>query len=78
MSGGHGGTGPTASTSPGASPVHRLPPEVKIAATLAFVFAVVATPREAFWAFGVRRRWSLAGVVAAGRAAARAASPGGC
>jgi cobalt/nickel transport system permease protein len=27
-------------------------PEVKLAATLAFVIAVVATPREAFWAFG--------------------------
>jgi cobalt/nickel transport system permease protein len=36
----------------GASPVHRLTPETKIAATVAFVFAVVATPREAVWAFG--------------------------
>ncbi|MCM0675187.1 cobalt ECF transporter T component CbiQ [Micromonospora phytophila] len=35
-----------------ASPVHRLPPEVKIAAMVAFTLAVVATPREAFWAFG--------------------------
>jgi cobalt/nickel transport system permease protein len=35
----------------GGSPVHRLAPEVKIAATVAFVFAVVATPREALWAF---------------------------
>ncbi|HEX2564824.1 MAG TPA: hypothetical protein VHK25_12955, partial [Acidimicrobiales bacterium] len=35
----------------GASPVHRLAPEVKIVATVAFVFAVVATPREALWAF---------------------------
>ncbi|WP_341719343.1 cobalt ECF transporter T component CbiQ [Micromonospora sp. FIMYZ51] len=34
------------------SPVHRLPPEVKIAAMVAFTVAVVATPREAFWAFG--------------------------
>lgn len=34
----------------GGSPVHRLAPEVKIAATVAFVFAVVATPREALWA----------------------------
>lgn len=40
--------------------VHRLPPECKIAAALAFVFAVVATPREQFWAFGVH----LATVVA--------------
>ncbi|RIV36751.1 cobalt ECF transporter T component CbiQ [Micromonospora radicis] len=34
------------------SPVHRLPPEVKIAAMVAFTVAVVATPRVAFWAFG--------------------------
>ncbi|MEU6073426.1 cobalt ECF transporter T component CbiQ [Micromonospora sp. NPDC047074] len=34
------------------SPVHRLPPEVKIAAMVAFTLAVVATPRAAFWAFG--------------------------
>lgn len=38
---------------PGASPVHRLRPEVKVAATLAFVLAVVATPRHAGWAFAV-------------------------
>ncbi|WP_328339609.1 cobalt ECF transporter T component CbiQ [Micromonospora sp. NBC_00421] len=34
------------------SRVHRLPPEVKIAAMVLFTLAVVATPREAFWAFG--------------------------
>jgi cobalt/nickel transport system permease protein len=33
--------------------VHRLAPEVKVAATLAFVLAVVATPRHAGWAFAV-------------------------
>ncbi len=33
------------------SPLHRLPPECKVAATLLFVVAVVATPREAWWAF---------------------------
>jgi cobalt/nickel transport system permease protein len=33
--------------------VHRLAPQTKVAATLAFVIAVVATPRTAFWAFGV-------------------------
>lgn len=33
------------------SPVHRLSPEVKIVAMVAFTIAVVATPREAFWAF---------------------------
>ncbi|MDG4769414.1 cobalt ECF transporter T component CbiQ [Solwaraspora sp. WMMD792] len=34
------------------SPVHRLPPETKIAAMLAFTLVVVATPRERLWAFG--------------------------
>jgi cobalt/nickel transport system permease protein len=38
---------------PGASPLHRAPPQCKIAASLLFVFAVVATPREAVWAYGV-------------------------
>jgi cobalt/nickel transport system permease protein len=33
------------------SPVHRLPPEVKIAATIAFTVVVVITPRHLFWAF---------------------------
>lgn len=37
----------------GSSPLHRLRPEVKLAATLGFVAAVVATPREVLWAFGV-------------------------
>jgi cobalt/nickel transport system permease protein len=34
------------------TPVHRLAPEVKIAATVAFTVVVVITPREALWAFG--------------------------
>jgi cobalt/nickel transport system permease protein len=34
------------------TPVHRLAPEVKIAAMVAFTVAVVGTPRAAFWAFG--------------------------
>lgn len=38
---------------PGASPVHRLPPQCKIVAAPAFVAAVVATPRGQPWAFGV-------------------------
>lgn len=38
---------------PGDSPLHRLPPQVKITGALAAVLGVVATPREAFWAFGV-------------------------
>jgi len=33
------------------SGVHRLAPECKLVATVLFVFAVVATPREAVWAF---------------------------
>lgn len=36
----------------GDSPVHRLPPETKIAAMVAFTLVVVATPREQLWAFG--------------------------
>jgi cobalt/nickel transport system permease protein len=38
---------------PGASPLHRARPQCKIAATLLFVLAVVATPREALWAYGL-------------------------
>jgi cobalt/nickel transport system permease protein len=37
----------------GHSPVHRVAPECKLAAQLLLVLIVVATPREAFWAFGV-------------------------
>lgn len=36
----------------GDSDVHRLRPQCKVAAAVLFIFAVVATPREAFWAFG--------------------------
>ena len=39
-------------------PLHRLAPQCKLAATVLFVFAVVATPKEQFWAFGVRGRRS--------------------
>jgi cobalt/nickel transport system permease protein len=35
------------------SPLHRAPPQCKLAAAVLFVLAVVATPREAFWAYGV-------------------------
>ncbi len=35
------------------SPVHGLPPHCKIAAVFCFVLVVVATPREAVWAFGL-------------------------
>ena len=37
---------------PRSSPIHRLAPQCKLAATFLFVFAVVSTPREAFWAYG--------------------------
>ena len=37
----------------GQSVVHRLPAQTKIVALLVFVLAVVATPREVFWPFGV-------------------------
>jgi cobalt/nickel transport system permease protein len=33
--------------------VHSLPAQCKLVAQLVFVFAVVATPREAFWAFAL-------------------------
>ncbi len=44
---------------PEEGPLHRLAPQCKLLATVLFVFAVVATPKEQFWAFGV-----LAGLVA--------------
>ncbi|HTE66638.1 MAG TPA: cobalt ECF transporter T component CbiQ [Candidatus Binatia bacterium] len=34
------------------SPVHRLPAQVKLVSLFAFVLCVVATPGDAFWAFG--------------------------
>jgi cobalt/nickel transport system permease protein len=37
----------------GHSRIHALPPQCKLVAQITFVFAVVATPREAFWAFGL-------------------------
>jgi cobalt/nickel transport system permease protein len=47
-------------------PLHRLAPQCKLLATVLFVFAVVATPKEQFWAFGV-----LAGLVALAAVIAR-------
>jgi cobalt/nickel transport system permease protein len=35
------------------TPIHALPAEVKVAAMVAFIFTVIATPVEQFWAFGV-------------------------
>ncbi|HEX9644367.1 MAG TPA: cobalt ECF transporter T component CbiQ [Acidimicrobiia bacterium] len=50
----------------GASPLHRMAPHVKTVAALGFVFAVVATPREAVWAFGLYALGLAALVVLAG------------
>ncbi|GAA2738067.1 cobalt ECF transporter T component CbiQ [Actinocorallia aurantiaca] len=50
----------------GESPVHGLPPHCKILATLGFVLAVVATPREQIWAFAAYALL-LAGVAACAR-----------
>lgn len=47
----------------GHSVIHRLPPHVKILALFGFVVAVVATPREAFWAHGVHAAVLAAAVV---------------
>lgn len=49
------------------SPVHRLPPEVKIVSALLVTVCVVATPREAFAVFGgfavlLAGVWALAGI----------------
>ncbi|MCC5580124.1 cobalt ECF transporter T component CbiQ [Microtetraspora sp. AC03309] len=51
---------------PGDTVVHRLPPQCKLLAAAGFAVAVVATPRESFWAFGVYALL-LAAVAAAGR-----------
>lgn len=52
------------------SPVHRLAPEVKVAAVLGFVVAVAVTPREAVWAFALDAA-ALAAVVRLARLPAR-------
>lgn len=45
--------------------LHRLAPQAKLAAQFLFVIAVVATPREAFWAFGIYAAIVLGLIVAA-------------
>jgi cobalt/nickel transport system permease protein len=52
VSGGH--AGPESLYVPGVSPLHLPSPQVKLVATVAFIAAVVATPREAVWAFAVQ------------------------
>ncbi len=49
----------------GHSPIHRLAPQCKLAAQILLVLAIVATPREAFWAFGVYAALVVALVIAA-------------
>ncbi|MEV1006846.1 cobalt ECF transporter T component CbiQ [Streptomyces sp. NPDC049881] len=70
MSGTHGSAGRGGGAArlyrPGTSAVHRLPAHCKLVAVLAFVLTVVATPREAVWAFGVYAAF-LAGVAAVAR-----------
>ncbi|GII58127.1 cobalt ECF transporter T component CbiQ [Planotetraspora thailandica] len=51
---------------PGDTPIHRLPPQCKLLAAVGFAVAVVATPREAWWAFAVDVLL-LAGVAAVAR-----------
>lgn len=49
----------------GHSPIHRLAPQCKLAAQVLLVLAIVATPREAFWAFGVYAGMVVGLVIAA-------------
>lgn len=51
MSAGHSGA--DALYQPGSSVIHRLPAHLKIVAALVTVIAVVATPRQQFWAFAL-------------------------
>lgn len=51
---------------PGTSPLHHRSPQCKLVATLAFVVAVVMTPREQFWAFGLHALVVLGLAVVAG------------
>jgi cobalt/nickel transport system permease protein len=50
----------------GHSVVHRLPPQCKLVALVAFVLVVVATPRTAFWAFAGYALLLLAVTILAG------------
>lgn len=50
----------------GDSTIHRLPPEAKVAGTVAFVLAVVATPAHEPWAFALDGLVALGALAAAG------------
>lgn len=65
MGAGHGAV-TAALHHPGSTPVHALPAEAKVVATLVVVVAVVATPRESLWAFAVHAV-VLLGLVAVAR-----------
>lgn len=58
----------------GHTPIHQLPAHVKVVAMVAFLFAVVATPPEQFWAFGVYAV-ILVGVASVARIPARTILP---
>jgi len=60
------GSGHRPSTLSDRGPVHRLPAQCKLAATVLFVFAVVSTPREQWWAFAIEAAL-LIGVATFGR-----------
>lgn len=50
----------------GHSLLHRLAPEVKVAAAVAFIAAVAVTPRYAVWAFGVQATCVVGAISVAG------------
>jgi cobalt/nickel transport system permease protein len=54
--------------------IHSLPAEVKVVAMVAFIFTVIATPVQQFWAFGVYAL-VLVGVAAIARIPARVILP---
>lgn len=64
MSGAH--ARPDALYVPGTGPLHRAAPEAKVLGTLAFVAAVVATPREVTWAFAAHAAVAATALVVAG------------
>ncbi len=51
---------------PGSSRLHRMAPQCKVATSFLFVVAVVATPREAIWAFAAYAAVLVALIAAAG------------
>ncbi|CAN5504588.1 cobalt ECF transporter T component CbiQ [soil metagenome] len=58
---------------PGDSPLHRAPPQCKVAGAVLLVLAFVVTPREQVWAFGLHAALVLILAVVAGVPLARMA-----